>query len=34
MDDIQFEQNMAMEDMWQALQVLQQENNNMRRAFE
>ena len=25
---------MAMEDMWRALQVLQQKNNNMRQAFE
>ena len=34
MGDVQFDQNMAMEDMWQVLQVLQQENNNMRQAFE
>jgi hypothetical protein len=30
MGDVQFDQNMAMEDMWRALQ----ENNNMHQAFE
>jgi hypothetical protein len=34
MGDVQLDQNMAMEDMWRALHVLQQENNNMRQAFE
>jgi hypothetical protein len=32
-DDAQFDQNMAMENMWRALHVLQQENN-MYQAFE
>jgi hypothetical protein len=32
-DNTQFDQNMAMEDMWWVLYVLQQENNNMRQAF-
>jgi hypothetical protein len=31
--DVQLDQNMAMEDMWRALNMLQQENN-MRRTFE
>jgi hypothetical protein len=34
MNDAQFDQNMAMEDIWRALYVLQQENNNMHQAFE
>jgi hypothetical protein len=34
MDDVQLDQNMAMEDMWRALYVPQQENNNMHQAFE
>ena len=34
MGDVQFDQNMAMENMWRALQILQQENNNIRQAFE
>jgi hypothetical protein len=34
MGNFQLALNMAMEDMWQALHVLQQENNNMRQAFE
>ena len=34
MGDVQCDQNIAMEDMWRVLQVLQQENNNMRQAFE
>jgi hypothetical protein len=32
--DVQLDQNMAMEDMWPTLYVLQQDNNNMRQAFE
>jgi hypothetical protein len=34
MGDVQLDQNMAMEDMWPTLYVLQQDNNNMRQAFE
>jgi hypothetical protein len=34
MDNVQFDQNMAMEAMWRTLQQLQHENNNMRQAFE
>jgi hypothetical protein len=34
MDDVQLDQNMAMDDMWRALHVLQQENKRMRREFE
>jgi hypothetical protein len=34
MGDVQLDQNMMIKDMWQALHVLQQENNNMRQAFE
>jgi hypothetical protein len=34
MDDAQFDQNMAMKDMWRTLHVLQHENNNMRQTFE
>ena len=34
MDGIQLNQNIAMEDMWRAWHVLQQENNNMHRVFE
>jgi hypothetical protein len=30
MDDVQLDQNMAMEDMRRVLNVLQQENDNMR----
>jgi hypothetical protein len=34
MDDAHFDQNMTMEDMWRPVQLLQEENFNMRRAFE
>jgi hypothetical protein len=34
MDDIQFDQNIAIEDMWQIQQLLEQENNNKCQAFE
>ena len=34
MDDAQPDQNMAVEDMWRALHMLQEENNNMRQALE
>jgi hypothetical protein len=34
MGDTQFYQNMAMEDMWRVLHILQQKNNNMCQAFE
>ena len=34
MGDIEFDQNMAMDNMWRVLQVLQHENNHMRQVFE
>ena len=34
MDDVQLDQNMTLEDMWQGLHILQLENNKVRRAFE
>jgi hypothetical protein len=32
MDDVQPYLNMAMEDIWRVLHILQQDNNNMRQA--